>query len=109
MEDRGRGWNRHGISSPRLAEEFPVIDGVEGSPVQLSVHCADEGPATVEENRFRRGVISLPDTIAQSVTVMAPALSAAFISYLAAIKAGGATPLAFLGWGFIRRPLPARP
>ncbi len=73
-----------------------MTESVERSPVQLSVSVADAGSVTVEENRLRRGAISLPDTIAQSVTVMAPALSAAFISYLAAIKAGGATPLAFL-------------
>ncbi|MGH9038957.1 MAG: APC family permease [Acidimicrobiia bacterium] len=73
-----------------------MSEGVEGSSVQLSVPFANQGPATAEENRLRRGVISLPGTIAQSITVMAPALSAAFISYLAAIKAGGATPLAYL-------------
>ncbi len=48
------------------------------------------------DHRLRRGVVTLPETIAQSVTVMAPAMSGAFITYLAAIKAGGATPLAFL-------------
>ena len=47
-------------------------------------------------NQLQKGVLTLPDTIAQSVTVMAPALSAAFITYLAAVKAGGATPLSFL-------------
>lgn len=53
----------------------------------------DNRPA---DNELRRGVLTLPDAIAQSVTVMAPALSAAFITYLAAVKAGGATPLSFL-------------
>jgi len=96
MEHRGRGRTGHGICSLSPAEKLPMSDGMERSPVQLSIPTADAVPATVEANRLRRGVISLPDTIAQSVTVMAPALSAAFISYLAAIKAGGATPLAFL-------------
>jgi amino acid transporter len=45
---------------------------------------------------LRRGVLGLPDVIAQSVTVIAPAMSGAFLTYLAATKAGGATPLAFL-------------
>ena len=55
------------------------------------------GPAAPVQEPYslKRGVISLPETIAQSVTVMAPAMSGAFITYLAAIKAGGATPLAF--------------
>jgi len=51
---------------------------------------------TGEDNRLRRDAISLPEAVAQSVSVMAPAMSGAFITYLAAIKAGGATPLAFL-------------
>lgn len=50
----------------------------------------------VDDHRLRREVLSLPDTLAQSVTVMAPAMSGGFITYLAAIKAGGATPLAFV-------------
>ncbi|HEV8623006.1 MAG TPA: APC family permease [Acidimicrobiia bacterium] len=49
-----------------------------------------------EQNRLRHDAVSFPETLAQSVSVMAPAMSAAFITYLAAIKAGGATPLAFL-------------
>jgi amino acid transporter len=49
-----------------------------------------------DENRLRHDAISFPEALAQSVSVMAPAMSAAFITYLAAIKAGGATPLAFL-------------
>src|ERR1041385_3389466 len=48
------------------------------------------------ENRLRHDAVSFPETLAQAVSVMAPAMSAAFITYLAAIKAGGATPLAFL-------------
>jgi len=55
-----------------------------------------ERRALTEANRLRAGVLSLPDTITQSVTVMAPAMSGAFITYLAAVKAGGATPLAFV-------------
>jgi amino acid transporter len=53
------------------------------------------GPAG-DGNRLRRDAVSFPATLAQSVSVMAPAMSGAFITYLAAIKAGGATPLAFL-------------
>lgn len=41
--------------------------------------------------------LGLPDVISQSVSVMAPAMSGAFLTYQASIKAGGATPLAFLG------------
>jgi amino acid transporter len=48
------------------------------------------------EAALRHGVLTLNDVIAQSVTVIAPGLSAGVISYLAATKAGGATPLAFL-------------
>lgn len=40
--------------------------------------------------------LSLPDVIAQSVTVIAPGMSGAFLTYLAATKAGGATPLAYV-------------
>src|SRR5882757_931930 len=50
----------------------------------------------VSENRLRRDALSLPEAVAQSVSVMAPAMSGAFITYLAAVKAGGATPLAFV-------------
>jgi hypothetical protein len=42
-----------------------------------------------EQNRLRHDAVSFPETLAQSVSVMAPAMSAAFITYLAAIKAGG--------------------
>lgn len=38
----------------------------------------------------------MPDVVAQSVSVMAPAMSGALLTYAAAIQAGGATPLAFL-------------
>jgi amino acid transporter len=47
-------------------------------------------------DRLRRDAVSFPEALAQSVSVMAPAMSGAFITYLAALKAGGATPLAFL-------------
>ncbi|MDN5930001.1 MAG: APC family permease [Pseudonocardia sp.] len=40
--------------------------------------------------------LGLPDVIAQSLSVIAPAMSGAFLTYLASTKAGGATPLAFL-------------
>ena len=47
----------------------------------------------VQEFRKKLG---LKDVIAQSLSVMAPAMSGAFLTYLAATKAGGATPLSFL-------------
>ena len=47
------------------------------------------------ETGLRQDVLTLPDALAQSVTVLAPALSGGFITYLAAVKAGGATPLSF--------------
>ncbi len=49
-----------------------------------------------EANQLRRGHLSLPDVIAQSVSVIAPAMSGGFLTYLAATKAGGATPLAYV-------------
>src|SRR5205807_1549379 len=62
-----------------------------------AAHGAIAAPAAVPfEHHLRRGALSLPDALAQSVTVMAPALSGGLITYLAAIKAGGATPLAFV-------------
>lgn len=48
------------------------------------------------EQGLRQGRLTLADVIAQSVAVIAPALSGGIISYLAATKAGGATPLAYL-------------
>jgi amino acid transporter len=77
-------------------------EGVSMSDTDQEVGPTESGrmataqPVAASENLLRRGVISLADAIAQSVTFMAPAVSAAFISCLAAIKAGGATPLAFL-------------
>jgi len=40
--------------------------------------------------------LTLSDVIAQSLSVMALAMSGAFLTYLAATKAGGATPLAYV-------------
>lgn len=40
--------------------------------------------------------LGLPDVIAQGLSVIAPAMSGAFLTYLASTKAGGATPLAYL-------------
>jgi amino acid transporter len=40
--------------------------------------------------------LGLRDVIAQSLSVIAPAMSGAFLTYLASTKAGGATPLAYL-------------
>src|SRR6266568_2519000 len=51
---------------------------------------------TSPEDRLRRGAVSLLDAVSQSVSIMGPVVSAAFFSYLAAVKAGGATPLSFL-------------
>lgn len=53
-------------------------------------------PARATDNRLRPDAISFPEALAQSVSVIAPAMSGAFVTYLAAIKSGGATPLAFL-------------
>jgi len=46
-------------------------------------------------DRLRRDVVSLPGVVAHAISVIAPTLSGAFITYLAAQKAGGATPLSF--------------
>lgn len=50
---------------------------------------------TGRQSDFHR-TLGLPDVIAQSLSVIAPAMSGAFLTYLASTKAGGATPLAFL-------------
>lgn len=47
------------------------------------------------EGGFHR-TLGLRDVIAQSLSVIAPAMSGAFLTYLASTKAGGATPLAYL-------------
>src|ERR1700710_3244607 len=49
-----------------------------------------------EAGQLRRDAVSLPGVVAHAVSVIAPTMSGAFITYLAAQKAGGATPLAFL-------------
>ena len=54
----------------------------------------DSGPADTGGGFHRR--LGLRDVIAQSLSVIAPAMSGAFLTYLASTKAGGATPLAFL-------------
>lgn len=54
-----------------------------------------ESPAGAPRDQLRK-VLGLPDVIAQSLSVIAPAMSGAFLTYLVATKAGGATPLAFL-------------
>ena len=41
------------------------------------------------------GTLGLKDVIAQGISVIAPAMSGAFLTYLASTKAGGATPLAY--------------
>lgn len=45
---------------------------------------------------LRRDAVSLPGVVAHAIAVIAPSMSGAFVTYLAAQKAGGATPLAFL-------------
>ena len=40
--------------------------------------------------------LGMRDVIAQGLSVIAPAMSGAFLTYLASTKAGGATPLAYL-------------
>lgn len=51
---------------------------------------------TETTNALRRGHLKLPDVIAQSVSIIAPGMSGGFLTYLAATKAGGATPLAYV-------------
>lgn len=70
-----------------MADKPGVMPGSEPVPPPTA-------PAAKTE--LRRGVVTLPQTIAQSLSTMAPAMSGAFITYLAAVKAGGATPLSFL-------------
>jgi len=41
------------------------------------------------DSGLRRGRLGLPDVIAQSVAVVAPAVCGGVVSYLAATKAGG--------------------
>jgi amino acid transporter len=50
----------------------------------------------VVAGELRRGHLKLPDVIAQSVSIIAPGMSGGFLTYLAATKAGGATPLAYV-------------
>lgn len=56
----------------------------------------DRVTGTEPDNRLRRDTVPFAGVLAQSASVMAPAMSAAFITYLAAIKAGAATPLSFV-------------
>src|SRR5437899_2113518 len=53
-------------------------------------------PPARTTDRLRRDAVSLPGVLAHAVSVIAPTMSGAFVTYLAAQKAGGATPLAFL-------------
>jgi amino acid transporter len=56
---------------------------------------APSGSSPAGTGGFHR-TLGLRDVIAQSLSVIAPAMSGAFLTYLASTKAGGATPLAFL-------------
>lgn len=59
----------------------------------------DANPAPVSATTGTSGfhkTLGLRDVIAQSLSVIAPAMSGAFLTYLASTKAGGATPLAYL-------------
>ncbi len=51
---------------------------------------------TATVGTLRQGHLKLPDVIAQSVSIIAPGMSGGFLTYLAATKAGGATPLAYV-------------
>jgi amino acid transporter len=74
-----------------------VGEAAAGSSVELTgVTRPVDRREALSTDGLRSDQLTLIDTIAQSVTVMAPAMSGGFITYLAAIKAGGATPLAFL-------------
>ncbi|TWF81247.1 amino acid/polyamine/organocation transporter (APC superfamily) [Pseudonocardia hierapolitana] len=55
----------------------------------------DATAAPAATGGFHR-TLGLRDVIAQSLSVIAPAMSGAFLTYLASTKAGGATPLAYL-------------
>jgi amino acid transporter len=55
----------------------------------------DATAAPTSTGGFHR-TLGLRDVIAQSLSVIAPAMSGAFLTYLASTKAGGATPLAYL-------------
>ncbi|HEY2207610.1 MAG TPA: APC family permease [Pseudonocardia sp.] len=65
----------------------------ELEPERGSARHAVTSPAP--STAFRK-TLGLPDVIAQSLSVIAPAMSGAFLTYLASTKAGGATPLAYL-------------
>jgi amino acid transporter len=52
-------------------------------------------PQSTTAGGFHR-TLGLRDVIAQSLSVIAPAMSGAFLTYLASTKAGGATPLAYV-------------
>jgi amino acid transporter len=55
---------------------------------------ASSAPETTATGFHR--TLGLRDVIAQSLSVIAPAMSGAFLTYLASTKAGGATPLAYV-------------
>lgn len=55
-----------------------------------------EAVVVATSGALRRGHLKLPDVIAQSVSIIAPGMSGGFLTYLAATKAGGATPLAYV-------------
>jgi amino acid transporter len=57
---------------------------------------AAEMTGTTTEARGFHRTLGLRDVVAQSLSVIAPAMSGAFLTYLASTKAGGATPLAYL-------------
>jgi amino acid transporter len=57
---------------------------------------ATPGPAPATTTGGFHRTLGLRDVIAQSLSVIAPAMSGAFLTYLASTKAGGATPLAYL-------------
>jgi amino acid transporter len=64
-------------------------DQVLEAPIPTDIGL-EQGPG------LRHGSVGLTGTIAQSLSVIAPAMSGAFITYLVALKAGGAAPLAYV-------------
>ena len=63
--------------------------------VKPALDAAQPGSAAGGRTGLRK-TLGLLDVIAQSISVIAPAMSGAFLTYLASTKAGGATPLAYL-------------
>ncbi|GAA0900944.1 APC family permease [Pseudonocardia zijingensis] len=61
----------------------------------MAADATDATATPTASGGFHR-TLGLRDVVAQSLSVIAPAMSGAFLTYLASTKAGGATPLAYL-------------